>query len=209
MSTNPSDPRSDLPFSAAAERNREPILRELQRLLPPTARVLEIASGTGQHAQHFAHACPAWTWQPSETERGAMSVIDARCRGMPNLRRALRLDVLSASWPVDVPFDAVYCANLLHIAPWAVCPALMAGAARHLAPRGQLILYGPYRQDGVLTAPSNEAFDADLRARNASWGLRTLGAVEREAAAAGLALRETVAMPANNLLLVFERARGS
>jgi SAM-dependent methyltransferase len=202
-------PASDLPFSAAAERNREPILRELQRLLPPSARVLEIASGTGQHAQHFAHVCPGWSWQPSEGEPGALGVIDARCRDLGNVRPALRLDVLSSSWPVDVPFDAIYCANLLHIAPWAICPALMAGASAHLAPRGLLILYGPYRQDGVPTAPSNEAFDADLRQRNPSWGLRTLAAVERAAAAAGLALREAAAMPANNLLLVFEQARGS
>jgi SAM-dependent methyltransferase len=209
MSTPATDPRSDLPFSAAAERNREPILRELGRLLPASARVLEIASGTGQHAQHFAHACPGWAWQPSEAEPGALGVIDARCRDLGNVRAALRLDVLSSSWPVDIPFDAVYCANLLHIAPWATCPALMAGAAACLDPQGLLVLYGPYRQEGVPTAPSNEAFDADLRERNPQWGLRTLAAVEREAAAVGLSLRERLAMPANNLLLVFERARAS
>jgi len=199
-----SSARPDLPFSAAAERNQAPILRELRRLLPALARVLEIASGTGQHAEHFARACAGWDWQPSEAEAAALPTIDERCRGVANVRQALRLDVLHAPWPVGAaPFDAIYGANLLHISPWATCPALMAGAAAQLGPRGLLLLYGPYRQDGVPTAPSNEAFDADLRARHPQWGLRTLSAVEREAAVVGLALRDVVAMPANNLLLVF------
>jgi SAM-dependent methyltransferase len=200
---------TDLPFSAAAERNRQPILRVLQRRLPARAHVLEVASGTGQHAQHFASECGGWDWQPTEAAPTALPAIDARCRGLANVRPALPLDVLQAPpWPVGAaPFDAVYCANLLHIAPWAACPALMQGAAAHLTIGGALLLYGPYRQEGVPTAPSNEAFDADLKARNAAWGLRFLPDVEREAQAAGLVLDEVVSMPANNLLVAF-RAGG-
>ncbi|HET9976957.1 MAG TPA: DUF938 domain-containing protein [Burkholderiaceae bacterium] len=194
-----------LPFSAAAERNQQPILQVLQRLLPASARVLEVASGTGQHAMHFASRCPSWDWQPSEADEAALRAIDERCRGLANVRPAMRLDVSSAPpWPVGPqPCDAVYCANLLHIAPWAACPALMRGAAAHLGRGGLLLLYGPYRQAGVPTAPSNEAFDADLKARNPAWGLRLLADVEREAAAVGLALADVVAMPAHNLMLAF------
>jgi SAM-dependent methyltransferase len=194
----------ELPFSAAAERNQGPILAQLQRLLPREARVLEVASGTGQHARHFALAQPAWTWQPTDTTDAARQVLDARCAGLGNVRPALRLDVLDADWPAGL-YDALYCANMLHIAPWATCPALMRGAADHLVPGGLLVLYGPYRVDGVPTAPSNEAFDADLKARNPAWGLRALADVQREAHAAGLTLREVVSMPANNLLVVFEK----
>ncbi len=194
----------DLPFSAAADRNKGVILAVLQRLLPREARVLEIASGTAQHARHFAEAQPSWAWQPTDTTDDARQTIDARCAGLTNVRPALRLDVLDAAWPPG-SYDALYCANMLHISPWATCPALMRGAAALLAPGGLLLLYGPYRVDGVPTAPSNEAFDADLKARNASWGLRALADVEREAAAVGLALREVVTMPANNLIVAFAK----
>ncbi|HVK31736.1 MAG TPA: DUF938 domain-containing protein [Burkholderiaceae bacterium] len=196
---------ADLPFSAAADRNKAPVLEQLQRLLPPTARVLEIASGTGQHAQHFAQAQAGWSWQPTDTTDDARHAIDARCAGLANVQAAVRLDVLEAAWPSG-PYDAIYCANMLHISPWATCPALMRGVAAHLAPGGLLLLYGPYRVDGTPTAPSNEAFDADLKARNPAWGLRALSDVEREAASVGLVLQEVVTMPANNLLLVLRRA---
>jgi SAM-dependent methyltransferase len=195
---------NDLGFSPAAERNKVPILSALQRLLPARADVLEIASGTGQHAQHFASARPGWTWQPSDVDPAALPAIDARCQGLVNVRRALQLDVCAMPWPVEpARFDALYCANMLHAAPWAVCPALMYGAARHLRDGGRLLLYGPYRVDGVATAPGNEAFDVDLKARDPAWGLRTLGSVESEARAAGLALQQQLPLPANNLLLVF------
>jgi SAM-dependent methyltransferase len=196
---------TDLPFSPAAERNQAPILHVLRRLLPASASVLEIASGTGQHAAHFAAEGPGWTWQPTEANAAAMGAIDARCRGLAAVRPALELDVLRSPWPpaLAARYDAVVCANLLHISPWATCSALMRGAAAVLGPRGLLLLYGPFLQDGVPTAPGNQAFDADLKARDPRWGLRTLAAVEREAAAAGLALSETVTMPANNLLVVF------
>jgi cyclopropane fatty-acyl-phospholipid synthase-like methyltransferase len=199
----------ELPSSAPAERNKEPILQVLQRLLPREARVLEIASGWGQHAQHFARAQAGWAWQPSDFDASRLAVIDSRCAGLGNARPALQLDVTAPAWPAAVaagaPYDALLCVNMLHASPWATCPGLMRGAATHLAPGGLLLLYGPYRVDGRPTAPSNEAFDADLRARDPAWGLRALADVEREAAAVQLALREVITMPANNLFVVFEK----
>jgi len=192
--------------SAAAERNRGPILAELRRLLPAHGVALEIASGTGQHAAHFAAALPGWQWQPSDLDPVARASIDAWCDGIANVRPALALDVMEPAWPgVPASLDAIICANLLHISPWSTCAALMQGAARHLAPSGLLLLYGPYVVDGEPTAPSNLAFDADLRARNPAWGLRRLAEVMEQAEAKGIALRERVAMPANNLLLVLAR----
>ena len=195
-----------LPFSPASERNKGPILQVLQQVLPAQARVLEIASGTGQHAAHFAQACPAWDWQPTDREASAFAAIATRGQGLANLRTPLVLDVLAPPWPVaDAAFEALFCANMLHISPWATCKALMQGAARHLVPGGALLLYGPYRVDGEPTAPGNVAFDADLRARNAEWGLRRLADVVDTAQAAGLALEQRVAMPANNLVLLLRR----
>lgn len=198
----------DLPFSAPADRNKHAILAELQRLLPASARVLEIAAGTGQHARHFANLEPGWIWQPTDADPAMPWVIDARCDGMSNVLPALHLDVLGRRWPLpSAPtYGAVYCANMLHISPWATCRALMEGAAARLEPGGLLLLYGPYRRAEVATAPSNEAFDASLKAQNEQWGLRDLEDVTREANAAGLALHEVVEMPANNLLVVFRAA---
>jgi hypothetical protein len=207
MSATPNDPQRH--HSPAAERNREPILAELQRLLPPQGLALEIASGTGQHAAHFATALPGWHWQPTDGDARSLASISAWCEGLFNVLPPLHLDVLAGAWPgVPASVDALFCANLLHIAPWATCAALMQGAARHLAAHGLLILYGPYVVDGQATAPSNQAFDADLRARDPSWGLRRLADVMSQAEAVGLHLRERVAMPANNLLLVFDRGNG-
>ena len=195
-------------FSPAAERNKAPILQALQGLLPARADVLEIASGTGQHAEHCAAAQAGWTWQPTERDAAALPSIDARCQALGNVLPARQLDVTTTPWPVEqASVDALYCANLLHIAPWSVCPALMRGAALHLRPTGLLLLYGPYRVDGEATAPSNDAFGIDLRSRDPAWGLRLLSEVEHEARAAGLALQQTLPMPANNLLLVFACSR--
>lgn len=191
--------------SPAAERNRAPILAELQRLLPAQGLALEIASGTGQHAAHLAAGLPGWRWLPTDGDPRVLASIAAWSEGVANVLPAQPLDVGAAAWlaaPAQV--DAIYCANLLHIAPWAVCGALMQGAARHLAPQGLLLLYGPYLVDGEPTAPGNAAFDADLRRRNPAWGLRRLSDVLQQAQAAGLHLRERVAMPANNQLLVLE-----
>ena len=191
--------------SPAAERNREPILAELRRLLPAQGLALEIASGTGQHAAHFAAALPAWRWQPSDGDANSLASIGAWCEGLANVLPPLRLDVLADTWPgVPARVDALFCANLLHISPWATCASLMRGAARHLSAHGCLLLYGPYVVDGEPTAPSNLAFDADLRARDPAWGLRRLADVVAQADAVGLHLGERVSMPANNLLLMFE-----
>jgi hypothetical protein len=196
--------------SAAAERNRAPILALLQKLLPAHGVALEIASGSGQHAAHFAAALPRWQWQPSDAEVEALPSIDAWCAGLANVRPALPLDVLRDEWHgVPAQVDAIYCANMLHIAPWPTCAGLMRGAARHLAGNGMLLVYGPFVVDATPTAPSNLAFDADLRARNPAWGLRKLADVAREAEAVGLRLRDREPMPANNLLLVFGRAAAS
>lgn len=191
--------------SPAAERNGPPILAALQRLLPPAGLMLEIASGTGQHAAFLSAGLPGWQWQPSDRDAASLPSIAAWCDGLDHVRAPITLDVLDAPWPAP-QVDAIYCANMIHIAPWACTAGLMQGAARHLAPQGLLLTYGPYIEDDALTAPSNAAFDADLRARNAGWGIRRLADAAAEAAAAGLALRERIAMPANNLLLVWTRA---
>jgi len=193
--------------SAAAERNRQPILEVVLRVLPRSGRAIEIASGTGQHAVHFAAAMPGWSWQPTDLDANALASIDAwrKDAALPNLLPARQLDVMAASWLDGETFDAVYCANMLHIAPWSTCAALMQGAARQLAPRGRLVAYGPYFVDGEAAGAGNVAFDADLRARNPAWGVRRLSDVAGQAARAGLALVERVAMPANNLTLVFAR----
>ena len=197
-------------YSAAAERNGPPILAQLQRLLPPRGLLLEIASGTGQHAAFCSAGLPGWQWQPTDRDdshdgnNSGLASIAAWRDGLSRVRPALPLDVLSPTWHgVPATVDAIYCANLLHIAPWACTAALMHGAARHLTPAGLLITYGPYLEDGVPTAPGNLAFDADLQARDPAWGLRRLNDVAAQATAAGLCLRERVALPANNLLLVW------
>lgn len=201
---------STLPHSPAAERNRQPILEVLRRVLPAQGSALEIASGTGQHAAWFAAALPGWRWQPTEADAAMLPAIAGWTAGLPNVAPPVVLDVTAAQWPTPAQpfaqrFDAIFCANLLHIAPWPVCAALMQGAARHLAPGGVLVTYGPYFEDGVPAAPSNTAFDESLRARDPRWGIRWLEDVAAQARAAGLLLRERHAMPANNLLLVFGR----
>ncbi|MDT9000144.1 DUF938 domain-containing protein [Paucibacter sp. APW11] len=193
--------------SPASDRNKGPILEQLQRLLPAQGLALEIASGSGQHALHFCAGLPGWTWQPSDTDASARASVEARRQQAQDLSgrllAPLTLDVMQTDWPLDHPIDLLFCANMLHIAPWSCCASLMRGAARHLAPAGLLLTYGPYLVPGLATAPSNLAFDADLRLRNPAWGLRSLDEVSREAEAAGLQLREQVEMPANNRLLVF------
>jgi hypothetical protein len=195
-----------LPHSAPADRNKQPILDVLRTVLPARGAALEIASGTGQHAAWFAAALPGWSWQPTDADAAMLPAIAARTSGLANVRPPLLLDVLASPWPVAPgAFDAVYCANMLHIAPWSTCAALMQGSARCLAADGVLVTYGPYFEDGVAPAPGNVAFDASLRARDPAWGLRGLEDVAAEALRAGLELRQRHAMPANNLLLVFGR----
>ncbi len=202
------------PTSAAADRNKQPILELLQRLLPNRGTALEIAAGEGQHAIWFATAMPGWAWQPTDSDPHALAAIAARSAVacLTNLRAPLLLDVTGPQWPslgssFPEPFEAIYCANMLHIAPWNSCAGLMRGSARHLASDGLLITYGPYFEDGVPAAPSNEVFDSSLRQRDPRWGIRRLADVTLEARQAALRLQSRHEMPANNLLLVFSRAR--
>lgn len=189
----------------AAERNAGPILEVLREVLPATGDVLEIASGSGQHAVAFAGALPGVTWQPTDGDPDALASIAAwrEVAALPNLRAPLPLDV-TAPWPVTRA-DAIVCINMIHIAPWAATLALLDGAARALAPGAPLVTYGPYRFAGVTTAPSNDAFDASLRARDPAWGVRDVRDLAGEAAARGLLLARIVARPANNHVLVFVR----
>ena len=194
--------------SPASARNREPILAVLAKALAPGARVLEIASGSGEHAVWAAERFPGVVWQPTDIDAAALGSIAARqeAAGLPNLRPPLRLDVMDeAAWPAP-PFDAVVAINTVHISPWPAAEALLAGAAHRLRPGGVLYLYGPYLEDAVETAPSNLAFDADLKRRNPAWGLRRLEDMTALAARHDLALTDRIAMPANNLSLVFRRA---
>lgn len=199
----PGDPRRSAPHVA---RNAEPITDVLRGLLPDSGLVLEVASGSGEHALHFARAFPHLLWQPTDADPVALRSIDAwrSADGLPNLLAPVPLDAGADSWPVERA-DAILCINMVHISPWRATLGLMRGAARTLPEGGLLYLYGAYRRDGVPTAPSNEAFDASLRARDPEWGLRKLEDVVAEAAANGLRLETVVEMPANNLSVVFRR----
>jgi SAM-dependent methyltransferase len=196
----------DLPRAPAASRNREPILAVLARVLPPSGTVLEVASGTGEHAAYLAARLPGLTWQPSDADPEAVDAIGRRvaAAGTANLLAPLRLDARAEAWPLRHA-GALVCINMIQVAPWAASAGLMRGAGHLLAGGGVLYLYGPYKIGGRHTAPSNAAFDSSLRRRNADWGVRDLDAVTAEAEANGLALAETVAMPANNLSVVFEK----
>lgn len=204
-----SDPRL---FSPSAERNREPIAKVLADWLSGPAQdpdgrlVLEIASGSGQHALAFAERMPALVWQPSDPDAAALASIAARIEasGASNLRAPLSLDVHRQPWPL-ARADAIVCCNMIHIAPWSATLALFAGGASILPTGAPVCLYGPYRRGGRHTAPSNASFDASLRARDPGWGVRDLEAVEAVARDAGLHLVELREMPANNLMLRFER----
>ncbi|MFW6051324.1 MAG: DUF938 domain-containing protein [Myxococcota bacterium] len=190
----------------ATARNREPILGVLRRVLPDGGTVLEVASGTGEHACFFAAALPELEWQPSDPDPAARASIAAWAAdaGLANLRHPLALDAATHPWPVGRA-DAVVCINMIHIAPWSACEGLMRGATRVLPDGGVLVTYGPYRIDGVHTAPSNEAFDASLRSRDPTWGVRDVADVARIADEAGLRLEERIPMPANNFSLVFRK----
>ncbi|SPA33737.1 conserved hypothetical protein [Cupriavidus taiwanensis] len=193
-------------MAPATERNREPILAVLRQVLPASGTVLEIASGTGQHAVHFAAALPGITWQPSDPDAAARASIAAWTAhaGLANVRAPLALDVCHQPWGIDAA-AAVVCINMIHIAPWAAAEALFAGAGKLLGPGGVLFLYGPYRRGGAHTAPSNAAFDAQLRATDPDWGVRDMEAVIALGAAQGLRCDEPVPMPAKNFCLVLRK----
>jgi len=190
----------------AVARNRDPIFALLDPLLPPSALVLEVASGSGEHAVNFARRRPDVSWQPSDASAEARASIAGwtAAEGLANVRPPLALDAAAGEWPIG-PVDAVVCINMLHISPRVAAQGLMAGAAARLPAGGPLFVYGAFCRAGVPTVASNEAFDADLRARDPAWGLRMLDDVEAAARGAGLILRQQVEMPANNLSLVFRK----
>jgi cyclopropane fatty-acyl-phospholipid synthase-like methyltransferase len=190
----------------AAERNKAAILEVLSRVLPRQGLVLEIGSGTGQHVCHFARALPGLVFQPSDPDVDMRRSI-ARWIAHEDLQNVLdpmALDVLAPSWPI-VAADAVISINMIHVAPWAATQALFAHASRVLSTRAPLVLYGPFHRDGAPTAESNARFDESLRAHDPTWGVRDLGDVAAVAAEAGFSQDEVVAMPANNLCVVFRR----
>lgn len=197
------DARREAPATA---RNRDPILSVLRDVLPVSGHVLEIASGTGEHAIHFAAALPDLVWHPTDPDDNARASIAAwgEQAELANLRAPLELDAASHEWPITEA-QAVVCINMIHISPWTATEGLMAGAARVLESGYPLVLYGPYRREGVALAPSNAAFDEDLKRRNPEWGLRSVETVRACALDNGLAFDSLVEMPANNLMLVFRK----
>jgi SAM-dependent methyltransferase len=198
---------SALPLNApAAERNKDPILTVLRRVLPKAGLVLEIASGTGQHIVHFARELPQLEWQPSDPDpemHGSIKGWIVRT-GVRNVRDPISLDVGSGAWPSHA--DAVLCINMIHISPWTATLDLMSGASRLLPKDGLLYLYGPYRRYGQHTSDSNEAFDRDLRLRNPEWGVRDLESIAEVAANYGLVFEDAIEMPANNLSVIFRHS---
>jgi SAM-dependent methyltransferase len=206
-----SDGRLDAP---AFHRNHAPIWSVLSRfLLGCTGDVLEIGSGTGQHAVEFARHAPTITWWPSDHLDSHLRSIDAwrRHEGRDNVRAPVRLDASAPDWKLSArglpsSFTAMFCANVIHIAPWRVTEGIFAGAGRHLSPGGRLVLYGAFRRDGVHNSPSNVAFDADLRRDNPAWGVRDTADLRKLSEANGLRFAELVEMPSNNAILVFERS---
>jgi hypothetical protein len=192
----------------AALRNREPIAEVLEEWLPASGLVLEIASGTGEHVAYFAERFPALEWQPSDLHRDALASIEAwrEHSGLPNVRPPIAIDASSPDWSIDRA-DALLSINMVHISPWSSALGLLDGAARLLADGAPLILYGPWLKDDIETAPSNAAFDQDLKARDPAWGLRRVEDFAAAAAERGLRLEETRIMPANNLMLLLRPDR--
>lgn len=198
-----------LPRHAPATlRNRDPILEVLKRTLPQAGVLLEVASGTGEHAAFIAPRLPkGLMWQPSEARVDALADIDIQTSDARAscVRPAIVLNASDSAWPISAA-DAVFCCNMIHIAPWTAAEGLFAGSSRILADAAPLILYGPFKRHGMHTAPSNQSFDDGLRARDSGWGVRCLDTeVMPLAEQSGFAVDEIVAMPANNLTVIFRR----
>jgi SAM-dependent methyltransferase len=203
--------------AAAFHRNHGPIWNVLQKFLAGrSGDVLETGSGTGQHVVHFARHSPDITWWPSDLNEAHLKSIQAwrTYAGLPNIRPPLRIDLSDPAWPSlarsaggPAAVLAVFCANVIHIAPWRVAKGLLAGAAAYLRDDGRLFLYGPFKRDGRHTAVSNAVFDTSLRERDPEWGVRDIADLEALAAEVGLSLGESIEMPANNLIVVFDRSR--
>lgn len=204
----------DRQFAPATQRNREPILEVLQRILPSTGTILEIASGTGEHAVFFAPRLSGRKWLPTDINYLSLASISAwlKYEQSDNIYPPILLDVCANIWPVEVEqqylgkITAIVSINMIHIAPWSACLGLIAGAERILPENGILYLYGPFKQNGQHTAPSNAAFDEMLKSQNAAWGVRDLDDVIAVTKMHNLQWRETVSMPANNLSVVFQIA---
>ena len=194
--------RMDFP---STERNAEPILEVLKTLLPSAGLVLEVASGSGQHAARFAMELPGLIWQPTDIDPDHRRSIVAWSEGLSNVLKPLDLDATASDWPV-ARANGIVCINMIHIAPWSAALGLLTGAGRTLGSGEALYLYGPYMIDGTHTSDSNARFNADLKARNPSWGIRNLANVVSAALDAGLKLDRTVEMPANNLSVVFRKS---
>jgi len=192
----------------AALRNREPIAAVLREWLPDRGLILEIASGTGEHAVYFAETFPALEWQPSDIHPDALASIEGwrQASGLINLRAPLTIDASKADWPIE-RVDALLSINMVHISPWASALGLLDGAARILPEGAPLILYGPWFKDDIVTAPSNLDFDSDLKRRDPDWGLRRVEDFSAAAEARGLGLEQTRTMPANNLMLLLRPKR--
>jgi SAM-dependent methyltransferase len=197
-------------YSPACERNREPIADALRALLPPTGRLLEVAAGTGMHAAWIAPRLPRWTWQPSDADPDALASIEAWAEEAqaPGLLPPIELDLIHHTFP-EGPWDTVFSANMVHIAPWEAAIALFAGAGATLGPRGMLVLYGPFLRDDVPTAPSNLVFDLSLRDRDPRWGVRHLNDLDALAAQTGLSRVTIQELPANNLIVAWQRMSNS
>ena len=192
----------------APERNKEPILGVLRRVLPERGTLLELASGSGQHIAYFARRLPELRFVPSDVDPSNLESIRAyRTEAGENLLEPREIDVRSSEWAVG-KVEAIYCANLIHIAPWSCCVGLLGGVGRNLTSPGVFVLYGPFRIGGAHTSESNAEFDRGLRMQDPEWGVRDLEAVEELARSVGITLQERVAMPANNYCLVFTRAAG-
>jgi Protein of unknown function (DUF938) len=193
-------------FAPATQRNRDPIVSVLRDVLPDKGQIIEIASGTGEHVVHFAAYFPHLIWQPTDFDPAGLSSIAAwaaECR-LPNILHPLKLDAAESEWPVKQA-DGIVCINMVHISPWSATEGLFAGAKTLLSGGAPLFLYGPFREDKVPTVPSNEAFDASLRAANTDWGLRIVEDVANIAETQGFTLERRVPMPANNMSLIFRR----
>ncbi len=204
MNVLPDSP-ADLPFSPACERNKVPIGQALRKILPDQARVLEIGAGTGQHAVYFSQLLPGVVWQSTDVAENLPSLRARFELETPDkLPPPLALDVRDNNWPPG-PYDVVFTANTLHIMPYDLAPLLVRGAAAVLVPGGRLICYGPFHDNGVHTAPSNESFDQSLKARDARMGIRDAVEFQRLAKTCGLALEADLALPANNRILLFTR----
>jgi hypothetical protein len=197
---------AELPVWPAAERNKQPILDVLRRVLPASGIVLELAAATGQHVEHFARALPNLIWQPSDFDAEHLATLRERVRRarLANLLPPLRIDVTEADWPIT-QVTAIYNANMIHISPWSVTLGLFSGAGRLLSPGAVLVTYGPYSVDGQHISDSNRTFDESLKSRNASWGVRDIGEVSAVAGEYGFSLEQRVQMPANNFTLIWRK----